>query len=106
MTMILATHEMGFCRDISDTVCFLEGGVMLEKGPPKKVFSPIPEHARTTGLPAGGAGLGAALTRRPRTVTGHPLPKGVPSWDPDHVGPLLPGEIPSKDISHSGPSQE
>ncbi|MEV1239237.1 amino acid ABC transporter ATP-binding protein [Nonomuraea sp. NPDC050022] len=46
MTMILATHEMGFCRDISDTVCFLEGGVMLEKGPPEMIFTD-PEHART-----------------------------------------------------------
>ncbi|MEU7748985.1 amino acid ABC transporter ATP-binding protein [Nonomuraea sp. NPDC049158] len=46
MTMILATHEMGFCRDISDTVCFLDGGVMLEKGPPELIFTD-PEHART-----------------------------------------------------------
>ncbi|MEV6150325.1 amino acid ABC transporter ATP-binding protein [Nonomuraea sp. NPDC052129] len=46
MTMILATHEMGFCRDISDTVCFLDGGVMLEKGPPEMIFTD-PEHART-----------------------------------------------------------
>ncbi|WP_113705044.1 amino acid ABC transporter ATP-binding protein [Nonomuraea lactucae] len=46
MTMILTTHEMGFCRDISDTVCFLDGGVVLEKGPPEKIFSD-PEHART-----------------------------------------------------------
>ncbi|HEX4812686.1 MAG TPA: amino acid ABC transporter ATP-binding protein [Nonomuraea sp.] len=46
MTMILATHEMGFCRDISDTVCFLDGGVLLEKGPAEKVFTD-PEHART-----------------------------------------------------------
>ncbi|MCA2228249.1 amino acid ABC transporter ATP-binding protein [Nonomuraea aurantiaca] len=46
MTMILATHEMGFCRDISDTVCFLDGGVMLEMGPPEKIFTD-PEHART-----------------------------------------------------------
>ncbi|MEU8140393.1 amino acid ABC transporter ATP-binding protein [Nonomuraea sp. NPDC048901] len=46
MTMILATHEMGFCRDISDTVCFLDGGVMLEKGPPEMILTD-PEHART-----------------------------------------------------------
>ncbi|MFI7615665.1 amino acid ABC transporter ATP-binding protein [Nonomuraea terrae] len=46
MTMILTTHEMGFCRDISDTVCFLDGGVLLEKGPPEQIFSE-PEHART-----------------------------------------------------------
>jgi polar amino acid transport system ATP-binding protein len=46
MTMILATHEMGFCREISDTVCFLDGGVLLEKGPPEKIFN-APEHERT-----------------------------------------------------------
>ncbi|MEU8246361.1 amino acid ABC transporter ATP-binding protein [Nonomuraea sp. NPDC048916] len=46
MTMILTTHEMGFCRDISDTVCFLDGGVLLEKGPPEKILSD-PDHVRT-----------------------------------------------------------
>ncbi|MEW9555692.1 amino acid ABC transporter ATP-binding protein [Nonomuraea sp. NPDC050783] len=46
MTMILTTHEMGFCRDISDTVCFLDGGVLLEKGPPEQLFD-APEHPRT-----------------------------------------------------------
>ncbi|QFY13845.1 ATP-binding cassette domain-containing protein [Nonomuraea phyllanthi] len=46
MTMILTTHEMGFCRDISDTVCFLYGGVLLEKGPADKIFT-APEHPRT-----------------------------------------------------------
>ncbi|SEN07364.1 amino acid ABC transporter ATP-binding protein [Nonomuraea pusilla] len=46
MTMILTTHEMGFCRDISDTVCFLDGGVLLEKGPPEQIFRE-PEHERT-----------------------------------------------------------
>ncbi|TYB56338.1 amino acid ABC transporter ATP-binding protein [Nonomuraea sp. PA05] len=46
MTMVLTTHEMGFCRDISDVVCFLDGGVLLEKGPPEQIFS-APEHPRT-----------------------------------------------------------
>ncbi|MEU6792719.1 amino acid ABC transporter ATP-binding protein [Nonomuraea wenchangensis] len=46
MTMILTTHEMGFCRDISDTVCFLDGGVLIEKGPPEQLFD-APEHPRT-----------------------------------------------------------
>ncbi|TDE52859.1 amino acid ABC transporter ATP-binding protein [Nonomuraea mesophila] len=46
MTMILTTHEMGICREISDTVCFLDEGVLLEKGPPEKIFSE-PENART-----------------------------------------------------------
>ncbi|WP_067173835.1 amino acid ABC transporter ATP-binding protein [Microtetraspora niveoalba] len=46
MTMILATHEMSFARDISDTVCFLDGGVLLERGSPEQIFSD-PEHPRT-----------------------------------------------------------
>jgi polar amino acid transport system ATP-binding protein len=46
MTMILTTHEMGFCREISDTVCFLDGGVLLEKGPAEKLFTD-PENLRT-----------------------------------------------------------
>ena len=39
MTMILTTHEMGFCREIADTVCFLDGGVLLERGTPEQIFT-------------------------------------------------------------------
>ncbi|WP_307848498.1 amino acid ABC transporter ATP-binding protein [Microbispora oryzae] len=46
MTMILATHEMGFARDIADSVCFLDGGVLVERGTPEQIFS-APEHPRT-----------------------------------------------------------
>jgi polar amino acid transport system ATP-binding protein len=46
MTMILATHEMGFARDIADRVCFLDDGVILEEGPPDRMFSE-PQHPRT-----------------------------------------------------------
>jgi polar amino acid transport system ATP-binding protein len=46
MTMVIATHEMGFARDIADRVCFLHEGVVLEEGAPAKIFSE-PEHART-----------------------------------------------------------
>ncbi|MGW0482990.1 amino acid ABC transporter ATP-binding protein [Nonomuraea sp. NPDC003214] len=46
MTMLLTTHEMSFCREISDTVCFLDGGVLLEKGPPEQLFDD-PHHERT-----------------------------------------------------------
>ena len=38
MTMLIATHEMGFARDIADRVCFLEAGVILEEGPPERIF--------------------------------------------------------------------
>jgi len=46
MTMLIATHEMGFARDIAHRVCFLEGGVILEEGPPDQIFS-RPENPRT-----------------------------------------------------------
>ena len=46
MTMLIATHEMGFARDIADRVCFLEGGRILEQGPPERIFA-SPENPRT-----------------------------------------------------------
>jgi polar amino acid transport system ATP-binding protein len=46
MTMILATHEMGFARDCADRVCFLDGGVILEEGPPGQIFT-NPREPRT-----------------------------------------------------------
>ncbi|GAA3132385.1 amino acid ABC transporter ATP-binding protein [Planomonospora alba] len=46
MTMILTTHEMGFCREIADTVCFLDGGVLLERGTPEQIFTD-PQEPRT-----------------------------------------------------------
>ena len=46
MTMLIATHEMGFARDIADRVCFLDAGKILEQGPPEKIFTD-PEHPRT-----------------------------------------------------------
>ena len=38
MTMVLATHEMGFAKEVADTVCFLEEGRIIESGPPGKIF--------------------------------------------------------------------
>ena len=46
MTMVLATHEMGFAREVADKVCFLDGGVILEEGPPDQIFS-SPREERT-----------------------------------------------------------
>jgi polar amino acid transport system ATP-binding protein len=46
MTMLIATHEMAFARDIADRVCFLDGGVILEQGPPAQIFS-APREPRT-----------------------------------------------------------
>jgi polar amino acid transport system ATP-binding protein len=46
MTMILATHEMQFAREVSDVVVFLEQGKLLEKGPPEQIFGE-PKEERT-----------------------------------------------------------
>jgi polar amino acid transport system ATP-binding protein len=46
MTMLIATHEMGFARDIASRVCFLDQGQILEQGPPAQIFSE-PREART-----------------------------------------------------------
>lgn len=47
MTLILATHEMGFARESSDVVCVLDGGQLIEQGPPSQVLSnPTTERAQ------------------------------------------------------------
>ncbi|WP_308279752.1 amino acid ABC transporter ATP-binding protein [Phycicoccus mangrovi] len=46
MTMVLNTHEMGFARQVADTVCFLHGGVVHEQGPPEQVLGD-PREERT-----------------------------------------------------------
>jgi polar amino acid transport system ATP-binding protein len=38
MTMVVVTHEMGFAREVADTVVFMDGGVIVESGPPKDVL--------------------------------------------------------------------
>jgi polar amino acid transport system ATP-binding protein len=46
MTMVIATHEMGFARDIANRVCFLDGGRILEEGSPAEIFR-APREERT-----------------------------------------------------------
>jgi polar amino acid transport system ATP-binding protein len=46
MTMVIATHEMSFARDIANRVCFLEDGLILEEGSPNEIFS-SPKEPRT-----------------------------------------------------------
>jgi len=46
MTMLIATHEMGFARDIADRVCFLDAGTIMEQGPPEQILSD-PQEPRT-----------------------------------------------------------
>jgi polar amino acid transport system ATP-binding protein len=53
MTMIIATHEMGFAREVASKVCFLDGGCILEEGPPEQIFT-SPTEARTRSFLARG----------------------------------------------------
>jgi len=46
MTMIIATHEMSFAREVANKVCFLDAGVIYEEGPPAEIFS-SPREERT-----------------------------------------------------------
>jgi polar amino acid transport system ATP-binding protein len=46
MTMLVVSHEMGFARAVANEIIFLEGGVILEQGPPQQLFS-SPKHKRT-----------------------------------------------------------
>lgn len=46
MTMVLATHEMGFAREVADQVCFLDAGVVLEQGTAERIFGD-PQQERT-----------------------------------------------------------
>jgi polar amino acid transport system ATP-binding protein len=46
MTMLIATHEMHFARDIADRVCMLDSGVLVEEGPPEAIFG-APREERT-----------------------------------------------------------
>jgi polar amino acid transport system ATP-binding protein len=46
MTMLIATHEMSFARDIADRICFLDNGVILEEGPPEELLR-SPREPRT-----------------------------------------------------------
>ena len=46
MTMIVVTHEMGFAREVGDTLIFMDDGVVVEAGPPREVLA-SPSHERT-----------------------------------------------------------
>ena len=46
MTMIVVTHEMGFAREVADSIAFMDGGVVVESGPPRELLG-NPQHERT-----------------------------------------------------------
>ncbi len=47
MTMVVATHEMAFARDVASKVCYLHRGQIIEEGPPEEIFT-NPQHVRTS----------------------------------------------------------
>jgi polar amino acid transport system ATP-binding protein len=61
MTMVIATHEMGFARQVADQVCFLAEGRIVEQGPPEQIFS-APKEAETRRF------LARVLAARPEAV--------------------------------------
>ena len=53
MTIVMATHEMGFARRVADQVCFLADGVVAESGPPEQVLG-APEQPASEAVPVPG----------------------------------------------------
>ncbi len=47
MTMVIVTHEMGFAKEVSDRVVFMDQGVILEMGTPEEIFESPPKEIRT-----------------------------------------------------------
>ena len=93
MTMVIATHEMGFARDIANRVCFLDAGVILEQGPPERDL-PIPRSSRGpassssgSSRPAGSSG-GSAVPgpHRRRRRTGARTPAASTPSAPGGTG--------------------
>lgn len=64
MTMIIATHEMEFAREVSDRVIFLDGGVIVEDAAPEVIFE-NPRHERTKAFLSRGARLPHSVTNSP-----------------------------------------
>ena len=64
MTMLIATHEMGFAREIADRVAFLEAGSILEEGPPEAIFTE-PQGAADAPVPPADRRGGPALACGP-----------------------------------------
>ena len=90
MTMVVVTHEMGFAREVADQLVFMDGGVIVESGPPREVLSnpaarphqglPVESHvAQRAGqrgpddaAVASGAGVPVAQLRLRRLLPHHP----------------------------------
>ncbi|MGY0007354.1 amino acid ABC transporter ATP-binding protein [Micromonospora sp. I033] len=85
MTMMVVTHEMAFARDVADRVVFMDGGVVVEQGPPEEVLG-APRHERTRSFlsrvldPTHVAQLG-----RPDEAAEPPEAPGLPADDRHHL---------------------
>jgi polar amino acid transport system ATP-binding protein len=61
-TMLIATHEMAFAADVADRICYLEGGRIIEQGPPEKIFK-APRDPRTRAFLKRVRSVGASALR-------------------------------------------
>ena len=86
MTMLIATHEMGFAREIADRVCFLDDGVILEQGPPEQIFS-RPARAADAAVPPANRRRRPSVTRPVRGGPGPGRPNGAGCARPFREGP-------------------
>ena len=64
MTMVIATHEMGFARDIADRVCFLDAGTILEEGPPEQILSDPQDRGRASSSSGSSRPAGSSAGQR------------------------------------------
>ena len=93
MTMIVVTHEMGFAREVGDTLVFMDGGVIVEAGNPRRRHRQSPPAAHQ-GLPLQGALRG----------TGPPRRDGVPA--PGMPAPAVPATFSSSGSPPGGARHE
>jgi polar amino acid transport system ATP-binding protein len=66
MTMVIATHEMGFARDVANRVCFLDRVRILEEGPPSQIFTAPREERTRRRPPSTGCAIGTPARARPQ----------------------------------------
>ncbi len=87
MTMIVVTHEIGFARDVADRVIFMDGGVIVEDGPP----GPGPREPARRRAPSSSSGSCSSTERRPSKIAGSRLAQPDCAWlcsrGRDHVRP-------------------
>ena len=75
--MVIATHEMGFARDIADRVCFLDAGRILEQGPPAQIFATRASRGRASSSSGSSRPAGSRHGRRARRVAGQAGPRAA-----------------------------